>query len=113
MISWTDRVRNEDVLQRGREKRNIVHAVNRRKADWIGHILRRICLLKHVTEGKIEGRIEVSGGRGRRGKQLVDDLKEKRGYSRLKDEALDCTVWRTGFGTGCGPVGQQNEWMNE
>jgi hypothetical protein len=46
-------VRNEEVLQRIKEERNILHRVKRRKANWIGHILRRICLLKHVTEGKI------------------------------------------------------------
>jgi hypothetical protein len=47
---------------------------------WIGHILRRNCLLKHVFEGKLEGRIEMTGRRGRRRKQLLDDLKEKRRY---------------------------------
>jgi hypothetical protein len=77
-----------------------------RKANWIGHILRRNCLLKHVTEGKIQGRIEVKGRRGRRirCKQLLDDLKEKRGYWKLKEEALNRTLWRTGFGRGYGPV---------
>ena len=48
-------------------------------------------LLKHVSEGKIEGRIEVTGRRGRRRKQLPDDLKEKREYWKLKEEALDRT----------------------
>jgi hypothetical protein len=52
-ISWTDRVRNEEVLHRVKEERNIIRTINRRKADWIGHILRRNCLLKHVIEGKI------------------------------------------------------------
>ena len=46
-------------------------------------------------------------GRGRRGKQLLDDLKEKTGYWKLKEEALDRTVWRTGLGRGCGPVVRQ------
>jgi hypothetical protein len=50
-ISWTDRVRNEEVLHRVKKERNIVHTVKRRKANWIGHILRRNCLLKHVIEG--------------------------------------------------------------
>jgi hypothetical protein len=53
-LSWTDRVRNEEVLQRVKEERNIVHTIKRRKANWIGHILRRNCLLKHVIEGKLE-----------------------------------------------------------
>jgi hypothetical protein len=56
-ISWTDRVRNEEVLHRVKEERNILHTIIRRKANWIGHILRRNCLLKHVIEGKLEGRI--------------------------------------------------------
>ena len=51
-----------------------------RKANWIGHTLRRNCLLQHVIEGKIERRIEVTGRRGRRRMQLLDDHKEKRGY---------------------------------
>ena len=54
-------VRNEEMLHRVKEERNIVHTVNRRKANWIGHILRRNCLLLHVIEGKIEGRIEMKG----------------------------------------------------
>jgi hypothetical protein len=54
-ISWTDRVRNEEVLHGVKEERNILHTIKRRKANWIGHILRRNCLLKHVIEGKKEG----------------------------------------------------------
>jgi hypothetical protein len=106
-ISWTDRVRNEEVLHRVKEERNIVHTIKRRKANWIGHILRRNCLLKHVIEGKLEGRIETTGRRGRRRKQLLDDLTEKRRYCKLKEEALDHTLWRTRFGRGYGPVVRQ------
>jgi hypothetical protein len=73
-ISWTDHVRNEEVLHRVKEERKILHAIKRRKANLVGHILRRKCLLKHITEGKIEGEIEVRGRRGRRHKQLLDDL---------------------------------------
>jgi hypothetical protein len=90
-ISWTDRVRNEEVLHRVKEERNIVHTIKKRKANWIGHILRRNCLLKHVIEGKLEGRIEMAKIRGRRRKQLLDDLKENRRYWKLKEEALDRT----------------------
>jgi hypothetical protein len=103
-ISWTDRVRNEEVLHRVKEERNIIHTIKRRKANWIGHILRRNCLLKHVIEGKLEGR---KGIRGRRRKQLLDDLKEKRRYWKLKEEALDHYLWRTRFGRGYGPVVRQ------
>jgi hypothetical protein len=66
-------VRNEEVLHRVKEERNIVHTIKRRKANLIGHILRRNCLLKHVIEGKIN----VTKIRGRRRKQLLDDLKKK------------------------------------
>jgi hypothetical protein len=77
----------------------------RRKANYIGHILRRNCLLKHVVEGKIEGKIAAIGIRGRRSKQLLGDL--KKGHCKLKKEALDCTLWRTRFGRGYGPVVRQ------
>jgi hypothetical protein len=59
-ISWTDQVRNEEVLLRVNEQRNILHKIRKRKANWIGHILCRNCLLKQVTEGKIKGQIEVT-----------------------------------------------------
>jgi hypothetical protein len=102
-ISWTDRVRNE-VLLRVSEQRNILHEIRKRKANWIGHILRRNCLLKQVIEGKIKGRIEVTRRRGRRRKQLLDDLGDRRGYSHLMEIALDRTKWRNRFGRGCGRV---------
>jgi hypothetical protein len=54
-ISWTDRVKN-GVLHRIKGDRNIVPTIKRRKINWIGHILRRKCLLKHVIEGKVKGR---------------------------------------------------------
>jgi hypothetical protein len=64
----------------------------RRKANWIGHILRRNCFLNEIIKGKIKGRTGVTGRRGKRRKQLPDDLKEKRGYLKMKEEALDCTL---------------------
>ena len=106
-ISWTDLVRNEDVLRRVKEQRSILHEIRKRKANWIGRILRRNCLLQRVTEGKIKGGIEVTGRRGRRSRKLLDDLKERRGYSHLKEEALDRTMWRARFGRGFGPVVRQ------
>jgi hypothetical protein len=54
-IRWTDHVRNEEVLLRVSEQRNILHEIRKRKGNWIGHILRRNCLLKEVIEGKIKG----------------------------------------------------------
>jgi hypothetical protein len=50
--SWTDGVRNE-VLHGVKEKRNILHAIKRWNAIWIGHILLRDCLIKHIIEGKV------------------------------------------------------------
>jgi hypothetical protein len=72
-------VRNEEVLglHRIKEERNILQTIKRRKANWVGHILHRNCLLKHVIEGKLEGRIEMNGRRGRRRKQLLDDLEKR------------------------------------
>jgi hypothetical protein len=106
-ISWTDRVRNAEVLHRVKEEKNILHTIKRRMANWIGHILRRNCLLRHVVERKTEGTIEVTGRRERRRKQLLDDLKETRGYWKLKEGTLDRTLWRTRFGRGYGPVVRQ------
>jgi hypothetical protein len=106
-------VRNEEVLQRAWEERNSLQTIKRRQASWIGHVLRRNCVLKHVIKGKIVGRIEATGRRGRRLKQLLDYLKEKRDYWKLKEEYLDCILWRTRFGRGYGPVVRQtNEGMN-
>ena len=76
-ISWTDRVRNEEVLLRVNEQRDILHEIIKRKANWIGHILRRNCLLKQVIEGKIKVEMEVTRRRGRRRKKLLDDLKDR------------------------------------
>lgn len=80
------------VLQTVREERNMLHAMKRRKADWIGRILRSNCLLQHTVEGRIEGRTVVLGRRGKRRKQLLCDLKQTRGYWNLKKEAVDRTL---------------------
>ena len=108
MISWTDHVRNEEVLLRVNEQRNILHEIRKRKANWIGHILCRNCLLQWVIEGKTKGGIEVTERRGRRHRKLLDDLKERRGYSHLKEEALDITMWRNHSGGGFGLVVRLN-----
>ena len=102
-ISWNDHVRNE-VLLRVNEQRNILHEISKRKANCIGHIFRRNCLLQQVIEGKIKGQIEVTRRRGRRRKKLLEDLKDGRGYCQLKEEALDRTMWRNRFGRGFEPV---------
>jgi len=105
-ISWTDHVRYE-VLLRVKEQRNILHEIRKRKGNWIGHILRRNCLLQRVIEGKIKGGIQVTGRRERRRRKLLDDFKERTGYSHLKEEALDRTMWRARFGRGFGHVVRQ------
>jgi len=107
-IRWTDHVRNEEVLLTVNEQRNILHEIRKRKANWIGRILRRNCLLKQVIEGKIKGEMEVTRRRGRRRKKLLDDLKDRSGYPHLKEEILDRTMWRNHFGGGFEPVVRQN-----
>jgi hypothetical protein len=64
-ICWLDHVRNEEVLLRVDEHRNILHEIRQMKANWIGHILRRNCLLKKVIEGKIKREMEVKRRRGK------------------------------------------------
>jgi hypothetical protein len=54
-ITWTEHVNNEEVLLRVKEQRNILHEISKRKANWIGHTLRRNCLLGQVIGGKIKG----------------------------------------------------------
>ena len=76
--------------------------------------MRRKCLLKHVIERKIEGRIKRKGRGVRRRKQLLDDHKEEKEYCKLIDERLDRAAWRTGFGRDCGRVVRQyNNRMTE
>ena len=58
-------------------------------SNWIGHILHMNCIIKHVTRGNVEG-VE---GRRRKHKQLLDDCKKTKGYWKLKEKALDCSLW--------------------
>jgi hypothetical protein len=76
-------------------------------ANWTGHILRRNCLPQRVSKGKIQGGIEVTERQGRRRRNLLDDLKERRGYSHLKEEALERSMWSARFGRGFGSVVRQ------
>jgi hypothetical protein len=106
-ISWTDLVRGGEVLLRVKEQRNILHEISKRKANWIGHILCRNCLLQQVIEGNIKGGIGVTGRRVRRRRKLLDNLKETRGYSHMNEEALDRTMRRARFGRIFGPFVRQ------
>jgi hypothetical protein len=100
-------VRNEEVLLRIEEQRNILHEIRKRKVNSFGRILCRKSLLRRFIEGMIKGGIEVTGRQGRRCRKLLDDLKGRRGNSHLKEEALDRTMLRAGFGRGFGPVVRQ------
>jgi hypothetical protein len=71
------------------------------------HVLHRNCILKHITEGNIQGRIAATGRRGRRGQQLLDDIKEKKVCWKVKEEALDRTLLSSRFGRSYGPVLRQ------
>jgi len=89
-ISWTNRVKNEEALQRVKDESNILHTIERWKADSVGHILRRNCLVKHVIEGRMKGQEEEE-------EDVSSYLKGKREYSKLKEEALDCSPWEIHF----------------
>ena len=113
-MSWNNPLRNEEVLQRVKEERNISQTIKRRNANRTCYILHRNCFLKHILERNIEGRMEVVGRWGRRHKQLLYNTKDKKEYHKMKEEALDRTLWRTCFGTGYRTVIRQTtEWMNE
>ena len=90
-IKWTEKVSDEEVLKRVSEERMILNNIVRRKANWIGHILRRNGILHDVIEGKIEGK------RGPGRTQFMDDLKNGRRYGKLKEEAQDRDKWRKQF----------------
>jgi len=91
-IRCSDRVRNVEVLQRVKEERNILQKIKSGMATWIVHVLLRNCLLTGVIEGKVEGRIEVTGRSTRKLKQLLGDLREKRRYCQFKEEAIYSTL---------------------
>ena len=91
-IKWPEKVTNEQVLERIGEKRTLLNNILRRKANWIGHIL-RICLLHDA----IEGQMTKVKGVGRRRTQLLDDLRNRRRYWELKEEAEDRKRWRRQF----------------
>ena len=96
-ISWTDGVRTEEVLHRVNENKKT-------QANWIGHILRRNCLLEHIIIGKIEEGMEVTERQRRRREQLLDNRKEIRECWKLKEKTLHRTVWGTRLGRGNGSV---------
>ena len=106
-ISWTDHVRNEEVLLRVKEQRNILHEIGKRKRSGLVTFCVETAFYNGLLKERYKGGIEVTGRQGRRRRKLLDDLKERRGYSHLKEEALDRTMWRARFGRGFGPVVRQ------
>ena len=90
-----DRSWRNEVLHRIKKEGNIRNTISRMKGNWTGHILRRNYLLKHVIEGKTEGRIEMTGRRRQRRRQPLDNLEEMKGYYKLKEEAIFHALWRT------------------
>ena len=84
-------MKNENVLHRVKEERTILHKKKIRNANWIVYIFCRNCILKHIIEGKIVGRVEVTGQRGKKHRQLLDGLKEERLCCKLTVEPLDRT----------------------
>jgi len=87
-------------------RKGLSYTEKRRIANWIGHILRRNCLIKRNIKGKIFGIIDVTGKRGRKHRQLLADLKEQKIHVcwKLTVQLIDSTVWRTGFENNYGPA---------
>ena len=92
-IKLSEKVTNEQVLHRIGEKRKLVNNILRRKVNWIGHFLRRNCLLHDAIDGQMT---EVKGV-GRRRPQLLDHLRNRRRSWELKEEAEDRKRWRRPF----------------
>ena len=108
-IIWTDSMKDVDVLHRVKQEMNILHSIQRRKSNWNGQILRRNWLLQQIIEGKIDG----TERRGKRYKQLLDDLKAKT-KRKLKEKALYRTLRGSCFGRGYVPsVSQTRGRMRE
>ncbi|KAJ4440155.1 hypothetical protein ANN_08293 [Periplaneta americana] len=92
-VKWTDRIRNEAVLERVGEERMMLKLIRKRKRNWLGHWLRRNCLLKDALEGMVNGRRV----RGRRTFQMIDDIKIYGSYEETKRNAENRKDWRLGL----------------
>jgi hypothetical protein len=87
-IKWPEKVTNEQILECIGEKRTLLNNIPCRKANWIGHILKN-SILHDAIEGQMT---EVKGVRRRT--QLLDDLRNRRRYWELKEEAEDRKGWK-------------------
>ena len=83
-------MKNEEVLQKVQEERNILRKIKERKTIWIDQILLSNCFLKLASEGQTEGTQER-----RRLKQLLGEILGTRKYWKLREEALNRILWRT------------------
>ena len=91
-IKWVDKVRNEEVLGRIGEERKILAMIKQRKKNWVGHCLRREnSIVRDCLEGMVSGR----GSRGRRRRQLLDNVKVDNEYAATKRLAEDREIWRS------------------
>ena len=91
-ISWRDHVRNEEVLRRAGEERSLRTTIWKRKAKWIGHVMRQ---KEGMLRTLIEGRAEGKRSRGRKRMAMLDDIRQGRDYHTIKEEAFDRGRWRT------------------
>ena len=84
------------MLLRVNEQRNILHAIRKRKANWIGHILCRNCLIRQVIEGKTKREMEGTRRRGRTRKKMLDDLREGRESEggSFKSHCVEESFWK-------------------
>ncbi|CAF1496207.1 unnamed protein product [Didymodactylos carnosus] len=89
-INWKDHVKNEEMLNRVDEKRQILDVILTRKKRWLGHILRRESLVKDVLEGRFEGERR----RGRPPAMMLDDILGNESYATIKRRAMDREGWR-------------------
>ena len=84
-ISWTERVSNDEVLRIVGEERMLIKTCKERQKKWVGHILRHDGLLKDVIEGRLEGKRP----RGRKGLMMLDSIKGREPYQRMRERAQD------------------------
>jgi len=89
-VKWTDKVRNVDVLERVNEQRQMLKMIMKRKRNWLGHWMRRNCLMKDALEGMIHGR-KIHG---RRRYQLIDNIRVNGSYADTKRMAENRLEWR-------------------
>lgn len=89
-IKWQDKIRNEEVLNRVGEERQILRTVKNRKRSWLGHILRRDCLQRRIMEGELEGK----RSRGRKRNGMLTDMLNGRSFEQMKEDAQDRVAWR-------------------